>query len=236
MISNSARQDVQPNLTAQVFGRLRADILACRLKPGMRLRLEDLRASYGAGASPIREALMRLEAEGLVILEQNRGFSVSPVSRAHLIDLTANRIEIEGLALKWAIERGSVEWEADILGAFHRLSRQSKSEPGNPKRISEAWKVEHRVFHHALLRGCESPMLISICEALFDQAERYVALSIARRAPPRDDVAEHKRIMDGVIARDLDRALTANRTHIEHTTEKVLATIDERGQGAEDRL
>jgi len=221
----SAYPDTQPSLTAQVFERLRADIIDCRLQPEARLRLEELRERYGAGASPIREALMRLEVEGLVILEQNRGFRVSPISRAHLIDLTANRIEIEGLALKWAIECGGVEWEAEIIGAFHRLTRQEKSERDEPGQISEGWKKEHRAFHRALVGGCGSPILLSIQEALFDQAERYVALSIARRAVPRNDVAEHKRIMDAVIARDIGRAVEANRVHIERTTEKVLATL-----------
>jgi GntR family carbon starvation induced transcriptional regulator len=221
-----APQEAQPSLSAQVFERLRSDIIGCRLQPDARLRLEELRERYGAGASPIREALMRLEVEGLVVLEQNRGFRVSPISRAHLVDLSANRIEIEGLALTWAIERGGVAWEAEILGAFHRLSRQGKSEHGAPTRIAEAWKREHRGFHRALVMGSGSPMLISICEALFDQGERYVALSIARRAEPRDDVAEHKRIMEAVLARDLDGTLAANRDHIERTTEKVLASIE----------
>jgi DNA-binding GntR family transcriptional regulator len=222
----SPNQDASPSLSAQVFENLRSDIIGCRLQPEARLRLEELRERYGAGASPIREALMRLEMEGLVILEPNRGFRVSPISRAHLVDLTANRIEIEGLALRWAMERGGVEWEAEILGAFHRLSRQRKSELGEPGRISESWKKEHRAFHRALVAGCGSPLLMSMRETLFDQGERYVALSIARSATPRDDVAEHKRIMDAVIARNLDETLAANREHIERTTEKVLSAIE----------
>jgi GntR family carbon starvation induced transcriptional regulator len=221
-----ASQDVPPSLSAQVFERLRSDIIDCRLQPDARLRLEELRERYGAGASPIREALMRLEVEGLVVLEQNRGFRVSPISRAHLLDLSANRIEIEGLALGWAIKRGGVDWEAEILGAFHRLSRQNKSEPGQAGRIGEAWKREHRAFHRALAAGSGSPILISTCAALFDQGERYVALSISLRAIPRDDVAEHKRIMEAVLARDAAAASAANREHIERTTEKVLATIE----------
>jgi GntR family transcriptional regulator, carbon starvation induced regulator len=218
--------EVQPSLSAQVFERLRSDIIDCRLRPDARLRLEELRERYAVGASPIREALMRLEVEGLVVLEPNRGFRVSPISRAHLVDLSANRIEIEGLALTWAIEQGGVEWEAEILGAFHRLSRQPKFEPGEPTHVAEAWKEEHRAFHRALAAGSRSPLLRSICDGLFDQSERYVALAISLRARPRDDVAEHKRIMEAVLARDLDEALAANRDHIERTTEKVLVTIE----------
>ena len=221
----SASPTISPSLTALVCERLRADIIGCDFQPEARLRLEELRERYGAGASPIREALMRLEAEGLVILEQNRGFRVSPISRAHLLDLSANRVEIEGIAIRWAIERGGVAWEADIVAAFHRLRRHDKSEAGRPGHVSEAWRREHRDFHHALVAGCGSPLLLSTREALFDQAERYVALSIAQRSPPRDDVAEHRRLMEAMLARDPDGAIAANRQHIERTTEKVLATV-----------
>ena len=82
---------VEPTLNAAVFHQIRADIVACRLAPNERLRIETLRARYGFGGSPIREALMRLEAEGLVTLEQNKGFRVSSGSRAQLHDLTATR-------------------------------------------------------------------------------------------------------------------------------------------------
>ncbi len=160
MAQSSASQDIVPSLAAQVFARLREDIIDCRLHPGARLRLEELRERYGAGASPAREALMRLAAEGLVVLEQNRGFHVAPISPAHLDDLTANRIEIEALALRWAMERGGVAWEAEALGAFHRLSRHAKTDPAAPERISEVWKTEHRAFHRALVAGCGSPLLL----------------------------------------------------------------------------
>ena len=117
---------VEPTVHAQVFRQLRIDIVTCRLMPNERLRVESLRKRYGVGGSPIREALMRLEAEGLVILEQNKGFRVSPASREHLLDLMKTRVEIEGLALRWSIEKGGVDWEANLLAAYHRLSRQKK--------------------------------------------------------------------------------------------------------------
>ena len=119
-------ETVEPTLNAATFRRIRADIINCRLMPNERLRVEALRERYSVGGSPIREALMRLEAEGLVELEQNKGFRVSSVSPEQLIDVMRVRREIEALALRWSIEKGDVEWEANLLGAFHRLSRQSK--------------------------------------------------------------------------------------------------------------
>ena len=75
-----AKSDGTQTLNASALTLLRSDIIACRLMPNERLRVETLRERYGMGTSPIREALMRLEAEGLVELEQNKGFRVSEVS------------------------------------------------------------------------------------------------------------------------------------------------------------
>src|SRR6266436_2137454 len=69
-------------LTSDLFDRLRTDILRCNLKPNSRLLFRDLRAAYASGMSPLREALMRLASDGLVVLEDHKGFRVAPVSRA----------------------------------------------------------------------------------------------------------------------------------------------------------
>jgi len=212
---------IEPTINATVFHRIRTDIVACRLAPNERLRLEALRGRYSVGGSPIREALMRLEAEGLVTLEQNKGFRVSPVSSEQLLDLTNTRIEIEGIALRWSIEKGGVEWEADLLGAFHRLSHQKKVERNVDDAINAAWFKEHRNFHTALVAACGSPKLLAIREGLFAQAERYVALSIVSKYPARNDIGEHEQIMRASLARNVTRAIQLHSSHIERTAERV---------------
>lgn len=212
-------------LTASALSRIRSDIIACRLMPDERLRFEALRERYGMGVSPLREALMRLEAEGLVQLEQNKGFRVSEVSRENLQDLMQTRIEIETIALRWSLKKGGVEWEANLLGAFHRLSRQTKLDPSEPEAINEAWGREHAAFHAALVSACGSQTLMSIRERLFEQAERYVSLSIMSNAPLRDDVGEHKQLMRAALNRDVDRTIELNRLHISRTSDKVATSL-----------
>ena len=225
MPSPLAKSDVNQTLNASALNQIRSDILACRLMPNERLRVEALRERYGMGNSPIREALMRLEAEGLVELEQNKGFRVSEVSRENLIDLMRTRIEIESIALRWSLEKGGVEWEANLLSAFHRLSRQSKIDPTVPDAISDAWSKEHSDFHTALVSACASPMLMSIRSRLFEQADRYVALSIMSNGPLRDDVTEHKNLMRAALNRDVDKMIELNRIHINRTLDKVAASL-----------
>jgi GntR family carbon starvation induced transcriptional regulator len=219
-------------LNASALMQMRADIIACRLMPNERLRVEALRARYGMGTSPIREALMRLEAEGLVELEQNKGFRVSEVSRENLLDLMRTRIEIEGIALKWSLEKGGVDWEANLLGTFHRLSRQTKIEPSRPDAISDTWSKEHADFHTALVAACGAPTLLAIRTRLFEQAERYVALSIMSDGPLRDDVGEHKQLMRVALNRDVEKTLELNRAHITRTLDKVSASLAARRPAA----
>lgn len=220
-----AKSDSAQTLNASAFNQLRSDIIACRLMPNERLRVEALRERYEMGNSPIREALMRLEAEGLVELEQNKGFKVSEVSQEKLLDLMQSRIEIETIALRWALEKGGVEWEADLLSAFHRLSRQAKVDPLNPRAISAAWSKEHADFHAALVSACGSSTMMSIRSRLFEQAERYVALSIMSTGPLRDDVTEHKQLMRAALNREIDKTIELNRIHITRTLDKVSGSL-----------
>jgi DNA-binding GntR family transcriptional regulator len=221
------RDGEQPQtLHARVLQQLRSDIVGCRLRPNERLTLEALRERYDVGWSPIREALMRLEADGLVCFEQNKGFRVAPVSRDMLSDLMRSRIEIETVALRWSVERGSVGWEAELVAAFHRLSRLSKLNGKRSGSISSEWSHEHRAFHRTLVAACGSPTMLSIQQTLFERAERYVALSIMSKAPARNDIGEHEQIMQAALQRNAARAVTLNREHIERTLNKVMRALE----------
>jgi DNA-binding GntR family transcriptional regulator len=222
-------------LNASALAQMRADIIACRLLPNERLRVETLRERYGMGTSPIREALMRLEAEGHVELEQNKGFRVAEVSIENLNDLMNTRIEIESIALRWSLEKGSIEWEANLLSAYHRLSRQTKIDPTAPEVISEAWRKAHADFHAALVAGCGAPTLLTIRARLFEQADRYVALSIMSKGPLRDDTGEHKQLMRAALGREIGKMLDFNRAHITRTLEKVAASLAGGRKAAEPR-
>jgi DNA-binding GntR family transcriptional regulator len=86
--------------------------------------------------------------------------------------------------------------------------------------------LEHRIFHRALVAACGSPTMLGIQQSLFEQSERYVALSIISKAAPRNDVGEHEQIMQAALQRNANRAVTLNREHIERTASKVMRSID----------
>lgn len=213
------------SLTAAVFEALRAEILNCRLAPGAKVRIGPLCKRFGVSLSAVREALSRLVAEGLVRVEEQRGFRIAPVSREDLDDLTRVRGEIEGLALRAAIERGDAEWEAGIIAAFHQLSRAfSNADRGSADRVSEL----HGKFHRALVAACGSPWLLHFRQVLYEQSERYRRLAIAYGEYRRDVDGEHRGLMEAALKRDADTAVARLGAHFSKTA-RILLEIDVKG-------
>jgi DNA-binding GntR family transcriptional regulator len=210
------------SLTQDVYERLRADLLACRLRPGVRLKIGELCKALQVSLSAVREALSRLTSEGLVIAEPQRGFRAAPISAEELRDLTAVRAQIEGLCLDRAIAAGDVAWEAQLVAAFHRLSRTPEREPDDAQRMSEAWSTAHAAYHEALVGACDSPWLLRLRGLLYAQSERYRRLSVPLAEIERDLNREHQAIMTAALDRDAPRARALMADHLELTTRVLL--------------
>lgn len=208
------------SLTSLVYQSLRSEIISCRMAPGARLRIAPLQAKYHVGIAAVREALSRLATEGLVVAEDQRGFSVAPVSGEDFLDLARTRLQIEALAIGQAIELGDLNWEAGIIDAFHRLSKVALTLPDHPTDVDEGWAALHRKFHYALVCGCQSPWLLQMHAMLYEQTERYRRLSVVID-PARHVGNEHRAIMDAVLARDSAGALAALETHLGETARLV---------------
>ena len=213
----SARPSRSATRTSELVGRLREDLLAGALKPGEPLRLAMLRERYGAGLTPLREALFQLVSEGLVTTEDQRGFRVAEVSWDDLTDLTEQRVFLEGQALRLAIERGDLAWESGVLAAHHRLANTLMLDPDTAT-LTDAWSEAHRDFHRVLVEACGSAWLLRFREVLSDQAERYRRLSV-REDPGRDVALEHRRLAEAVLARDADLAVQCLAAHYRLTAQ-----------------
>lgn len=205
------------SLTQSAYERLRSEILSCRLRPGERIKINDICAQFSVSLGAVREALSRLTAEGLVLAEPQRGFRVTPISEAELMDLTNTRIEIEALCLRRAMATGDVAWEAGVISAFHQLSRAQPLTDGTPKRLTPDWYRLHRAYHDALVGACDSPWLLRLRTMLFAQSERYHRLSVPLALLERNTDDEHRGIMDAVLARDGDTAVSMISAHMLET-------------------
>ena len=209
-----------------VYRRLRDDIVHLRLEPDQPLRFDFLRDRYGVGVSPLREALTRLAAERMVVAIGQRGFRVAPISAAEAIDLLRARILVESEALEQSIARGDLAWEAALNAAFWRLSRTPV--PRGDASGNREWADAHRGFHRALLEASGSPWLLTFAELLFEQAERYRMLRVARTPRAdlyRDVTAEHEELLRAALARDAEKAKAALALHYTRTVDAVTSAL-----------
>lgn len=212
------------------YQHLRADIVSGVLEAGKPLRLEALRQRYGLSFSPLREALMRLQSERLVLSTALRGFSVAPLSREEMKDATETRILIECEALRLSMRHGDDDWEAGIVAAFHALGLQVERQSRLDKVEAAdmlAMEERHHQFHRALIAHCGSPRLLELANQLSVETQRYRLPSLVGRVagnPPRDVAAEHQEIMDATLRRSEDAARYL-AAHYRRTAEAIEASI-----------
>lgn len=214
-------EQANETLASSVYNELLEDILEGRLKPGHKLRLQALKDHYKVGNSPLREALNRLSANGMVIREENRGFRVSPASVAELQELVTTRCWLEEIAIRESIKNGDEAYDERIVLAFHRLSRITPNEDGSWD--SPEQEQKHREFHQALLSACGSGILLRYCAELHEQTLRYRKLAAVVKYREGSEGSEHRAIRDAVLDRDADKAVELLTAHFQMTAEIVIA-------------
>lgn len=204
---------------SSVYDRLQGDILAGKLRPGLKLRLKDLIERYETGNSPLREALNRLSANGMVVREENRGFRVPLASNDDLTELTRTRCWLEEIALRESIANGGSRWEERIVLAFHWLARAARSGDIATKTTSPEWEEHHREFHLALISACDSSILINFCAELHLRSFRYRNLAEVVEYRDRHELEEHQELQQAVLDRDADQAVKLLMRHYTITAE-----------------
>lgn len=228
------RGDAQ-TLADEVHAHLRSTLLSGRFPPGERLLPAVLCAEYDVKPGVLREALTRLTAEQLVVLEPNRGFRVLGLSRQSIEDLLALRRINEGAALRLSVERSDPDHAAAATAALTRLASAPAPERGSA----------HHDFHLALLSACGNARLLDLCESLFESSElyrRWAAAAADDRAAqpepddpdptptpsPRDQDAEHRGLLEAVLSGDAELAVRLHAQHLQRTVDLALAFVDSR--------
>jgi len=221
--ATAAASDTQEpkTLVEGAYHRLRRDIIEGVHAPGEKLRVEHLKDQYEVGAGTLREALLLLVTDALVVAQGQRGFRVAPISVADFEDITRTRVLLETEALRQSISLGDDAWEADLVAAFHRLSRAEQKLADHDTGTTEEWELRNRAFHEALIAASPSRWIRHFQHILYQQSERYRRISLFRQPIVRDIHAEHQAIFDATLARDATRATSILTEHILRTLDAV---------------
>lgn len=193
-------------LSERVFEIVREQIVTGKLGNDAPIRQDALAAKLGVSKIPVREALARLEQEGLLTSQANRGFCVQPLSAAQAEEIYALRLAIEPAAAAYAAGRADADAQAAVIAAFERLDRAASNDVPQVA-------VCNRDFHVALVRPGERLLTTQMVERLSILAERYVVAHLAPAGRDTRAHLEHRALLDAFLARDgvaVEALLTAH--------------------------
>jgi len=204
------------------FRRIRDDIIAGILPPGRKLKLDALKAEYGASVSTLREILSRLASENFVVAEGQRGFEVAPASADNLREVADLRLLLESHAIRLSLTAGDLDWEGRVVAAHHKLSVvETQLLRGDMERTAQ-WVRYDFAFHNALISACGSHTLLELHASVFDRFIRYHMLAASfRGAAVMDD---HRALFDLAMQRDIDGITGRLASHIKSGVDHVLAS------------
>lgn len=212
-----------PSAAERVYRYVRAGILNRRFADNDLLAEGRLADETGVSRTPVREALLRLEAEGMVRLLPKRGALVLPVSAAEWRDVLATRELVETYCVRRVLESGAASGlSARLAGALAMLEQAASD--GDVA----AYVAADRDFHAAIVAAAGNSILIKLYGSLRDRQLRMGAANLlgegglADSARTRRTIADHSAIADAIAAEDLDAAVTLTIEHLA-TAARVLA-------------
>lgn len=205
----------RPVLTknAYAYEELRQRILSGELVQGQSISQEQLAAELGVSTTPLREALRRLDAEGLVTLDAHRDARVTGLNAEEARSLFEVRERLDPLATMLAATRRT---EADITAIRTTLA---DLEPLSRTTTTVQALLVHREFHRSVYTASHNPLLMSLLEGLWDKADRYRLVGLRSTPDSTDDSErvrqEHIAIAEAVIAGDAKTAERVMKKHVQ---------------------
>lgn len=211
----------QPALSDVISDKVRKDLLENVYEPGDVIRIRTLAERFGVSTMPVREALRRLEAEGLVQFDKNRRIQVRALSPDEAQELFDIREALEPLAML----RGAVRLrdDAEAIARLRDLIEQMDRDVS-----SDDWRNLNAEFHRTLYAAADMPRLAAIISSLWAGTDPYIrrysrTTPIAARAQE-----QHREMVEAILAGDPERAAEVLRTQINYSRRVVTQDVFER--------
>ena len=207
-----------------VFQTLRQAILSGQLQPGERLMEIHLAKQLGVSRTPVREAIRKLELEGLVSTIPRRGAVVAEITRTDMEDVLEVRHALEDLAVRRASENMSEEQLNELKKASARFEECVRKDD---LRASAQADEE---FHESISEATGNRRLLQILNNLRGQIYRYRLENLKDRSSYPDLIMQHARIIEALEEHDPEKASQALRMHIEKQRESIIETLHKKAK------
>jgi DNA-binding GntR family transcriptional regulator len=212
-----------PSIPDIISTTLRRDIGRGIYKPGP-IRVRAIAERFGVSATPVREALRRLEAEGLVSL-RNRQIMVNALSVDEMHEIYRIRGELESFALRQAAPH--VAADEALLAKLDAVLDDMDLKEQDP----EEWRGGNEEFHQLIYRAAEMPRLQSIINQLWVAVEPYIRIYVSTVKSFRTAQEEHRRLVQQLRNGEFDQAAQLMREHLRETEELLAEGLGEADAG-----
>lgn len=211
---------------------LRRRIIRGELAPGVRIPAETLAGELGISRSPVREALIMLEAEGLVVGEHNKGYSVRPLNRDRLLQMYELRGELEAFGIRMAVKNADQITQDQrhlVESAMDRLDYLRETQPiHDPDTIAELVKA-NRVIHDTLIGAAGNPELTSMIRRTVDRGILNRSYDFMNKRDLERANQFHRMIVERFFGGDADGAAVLMKEHMKINRDNVIDLIDKSG-------
>ena len=202
---NAPNLGITPSASEVITKHLRDAIVAGHFAEDEPVRQDDIAKLFNVSKIPVREALKRLEAEGLVVFQRNKGAVVTRISEPDLAQMFEVRILLEDKVLRLAIPNMN---EATFARA-ERICEEFIGEDDVGRWAELNWEL-----HACLYEPAQRPFLVSLIRSIHDKLERYLRMQMSLSEGKDLADHEHREILAACRARDIERAATLLEEHI----------------------
>jgi DNA-binding GntR family transcriptional regulator len=202
-----------------VYDRLRTAITAGALAPGTKVSIRSIADSCQVSTMPVREALRRLESDGLVVFGR-RSITVSNLSADQVTQVFRIRLQLELLATEWAIEQVTEDDVADLQDILTRMDR--------PDIGVDEWRSLNQDFHRRFYHCARSPHLLELIGREWDKVEPFMAIYASSVDDFQEAQRQHAEILAAIAEWDLYTLIIKTTEHSEYTSRTVTAALAKR--------
>lgn len=193
------------------YATLRGEIMEGQLPPGQRLREQELSERLQVSRTPVREALSRLQADGLLVMQPRSGLAVAELDDAGVIELYETREALEATAAQLAARYANPR----DIAAMRSILAAEELAPEDPVQLQR----HNRAFHATLLAASHNRFLLKSLQVLHDALALLGPTTLARTGRREQAQAEHRRILEAIEKRDSATAEAEMRAHVRHGAE-----------------
>jgi DNA-binding GntR family transcriptional regulator len=209
------------SLVERAYAAIRRRILDNAYPPGMQALEQTLAAELGISRTPVREALIRLQQEGLVEVIPRHGMRVLPVSPADMKDIYEMLTALEAMAAELVVRRQPGEDALrPLVEATRDMGKALKAED------LDAWARADERFHRHLIDLTGNRLLIEAVQNCWDRAHRARMVTLRMRPKPAHSTQEHMEVVDMIRKGDARGAFEAHRRHRERGSRELLAILE----------